>query len=95
MTETTKRHDTRQRLLALVFKARSWSMQRPLAAAAMVLATGLLLVAGGRSAAGLAEVEAIRQADAGRQAHLMRSPRRPLEINALAGRGELQPRPTA
>ncbi len=92
MTETTKRHDTRQRLFALAYRARFWSMQRPLAAAGLLLATGLLLGAGGRSIAGLAEVEAIRQADAGRQAQLDAVRRdAQLEINALAARlAELQ-----
>ena len=67
-------------------------MQRPLAAAGLLLATGLLLGAGARSMAGLAEVEALHSADAGRQAQLDGVRRDAQhEINALAARlAELQ-----
>jgi len=92
MTETFLRHDTRQRMIALAYQARFWSMQRPLAAAGLLLATGLLLGAGARSMAGLAEVEALHSADAGRQAQLDGVRRDAQhEINALAARlAELQ-----
>ena len=92
MTETTQRHDTRQRLVALVYKARFWSMQRPLAAAGLLLAIGLILGAGARSVAGLAEVEALHSANAGRQVQLDDVRRDAQhEINALAARlAELQ-----
>ncbi len=92
MTETNQRHDTRQRLVALAYKTRFWSMQRPLAAAGLLLATGLLLGVGARSLAGLAEVEALHSVDAGRQAQLDDVRRDAQhEINALAARlAELQ-----
>ncbi|MES2858899.1 MAG: M23 family metallopeptidase [Pseudomonadota bacterium] len=92
MTETNRHQDTRQRLAALAYKFRFWSMQRPLAAAGVLLATGLLLGAGGRSVAGMAEVDALHTADAGRQAQLATVRRDAQhEINALAARlAELQ-----
>jgi len=79
-------------MVALTFQFRFWSMQRPLAAAGMLMAVGLLLGVGARSVAGLAEVDALRSADAVRQAQLgtvQRDAQR--EINALAARlAELQ-----
>ena len=97
MTETTPRHgntrqDTRQRLLALAYKLRFHALRRPLAAVGAVLAVGVLLGAGGRSAVGLAEVEAMQAADEGRQAELDKVRREAQhEVNALAARlAELQ-----
>ena len=97
MTETTQRHgdsfqDTRQRLVALVYKFRFWSMQRPLAAAGVLLAMGMVCGVSARSVAGLAEVEALQTADAGRKAQLDAVSRDAQhQINALAARlAELQ-----
>ena len=97
MTEITQRHgdsfqDTRQRLVALVYKFRFWSMQRPLAAAGVLLAIGMLCGVSARSVAGLAEVEALQTADAGRKAQLDAVSRDAQhQINALAARlAELQ-----
>ena len=97
MTETTPRHgntrqDTRQRLLALAYKLRFHALRRPLAAVGAVLAVGVLLGAGGRSAVGLAQVEAMQAADEGRQAELDKVRREAQhEVNALAARlAELQ-----
>ena len=97
MTEITQRHgdsfqDTRQRLVALVYKFRFWSMQRPLAAAGVLLAIGMVCGVSARSVAGLAEVEALQIADAGRKAQLDGVSRDAQhQINALAARlAELQ-----
>ena len=97
MTEITQRHgdsfqDTRQRLVALVYKFRFWSMQRPLAAAGVLLAIGMVCGVSARSVAGLAEVEALQTADAGRKAQLDAVSRDAQhQINALAARlAELQ-----
>ena len=97
MTETNQRHgnslqDTRQRFTALALKLRFQALRRPLAAVGAVLAVGVLLGAGGRSAIGLAEVEAMHATDAGRQAELEKVRRETQhEVNALAARlSELQ-----
>ena len=97
MTETTtqhanSRHDTRQRLLALAYKLRFHALRRPLAAVGAVLAVGVLLGAGGRSAVGLAQVEAMQATDESRQAELDKVRRESQhEVNALAARlAELQ-----
>lgn len=92
MTETNQRHDTRHRLAALAYKLRFQALRRPLAAVGAVLAVGVLLGAGGRSAVGMAEVEALHVADAGRQAELDKVRREAQhEVNALAARlSELQ-----
>ena len=97
MTETNQqngisRQDTRQRLIALAYKLRFHALRRPLAAVGAVLAVGVLLGAGGRSVVGLAEVEAMQAADAGRQAELDKVRREAQhEVNALAARlAELQ-----
>lgn len=92
MTVTDKRHDTRQRLVALGYKMRFHALRRPLAAIGALLAVGVLLGAGGRSAIGMAEVEAMQAADAGRQAELDKVRREARhEVNALAARlSELQ-----
>ena len=97
MTETTQqngnaRQDTRQRLIALAYKLRFQTLRRPLAAAGALLALGVLLGAGGRSAVGLAQVEAMQAADADRQAELDKVHREAQhEVNALAARlAELQ-----
>ena len=86
------RHDTRQRLMALAYKLRFHALRRPLAAVGAVLAVGVLLGAGGRSAVGLAEVEAMQATDASRQAELDKVRREAQhEVNALAARlAELQ-----
>ena len=86
------RQDTRQRLIALAYKLRFHALRRPLAAVGAVLAVGVLLGAGGRSVVGLAEVEAMQAADAGRQAELDKVRREAQhEVNALAARlAELQ-----
>jgi len=92
MTETNQRHDTVQRFTALLYKLRFQALRRPLAAVGALLALGVLLGAGGRSAIGMAEVEAMRAADAGRQAELDKVRREAQhEVNALAARlAELQ-----
>ena len=84
--------DTRQRLIALAYKLRFHALRRPLAAVGAVLAVGVLLGAGGRSAVGLAEVEAMQATDASRQAELDKVRREAQhEVNALAARlAELQ-----
>ena len=84
--------DTRQRLIALAYKLRFHALRRPLAAVGAVLAVGVLLGAGGRSAVGLAEVEALQATDASRQAELDKVRREAQhEVNALAARlAELQ-----
>ena len=84
--------DTRQRLIALAYKLRFHALRRPLAAVGAVLAVGVLLGAGGRSAVGLAEVEAMQATDASRQAELDKVRREAKhEVNALAARlAELQ-----
>ena len=87
MTVTNKQHDTRQRLVALAYKMRFHALRRPLAAVGALLAVGVLLGAGGRSAIGLAQVEAMQAADAGRQTELERVRREAqYEVNALAAR---------
>ena len=97
MTETNQQrrnsiHDTRQRLVALAYRLRFHALRRPLAAVGAVLAVGVLLGAGGRSVVGMAEVEALQAADAGRQAELDKVRREAQhEVNALAARlSELQ-----
>lgn len=92
MTVTNRQHDTRQRLVALAYKMRFHALRRPLAAVGALLAVGVLLGAGGRSAIGMAEVEAMQAADAGRQAELEKVRREAQhEVNALAARlSELQ-----
>ena len=97
MTETNQQrrnsiHDTRQRLDALAYRLRFHALRRPLAAVGAVLAVGVLLGAGGRSVVGMAEVEALQAADAGRQAELDKVRREAQhEVNALAARlSELQ-----
>ena len=97
MTETIQQrrnsiHDTRQRLVALAYRLRFHALRRPLAAVGAVLAVGVLLGAGGRSVVGMAEVEALQAADAGRQAELDKVRREAQhEVNALAARlSELQ-----
>jgi murein DD-endopeptidase MepM/ murein hydrolase activator NlpD len=92
MTETNQRYDTAQRFTALLYKLRFQALRRPLAAVGALLALGVLLGAGGRSAVGLAEVEAMQAADAGRQAELDKVRREAQhEVNALAARlAELQ-----
>ncbi len=97
MTETNQRHgnslqDTRQRLIALVYKLRFQALRRPLAAVGALLAVGVLLGAGGRSVVGLAQVESMQAADASRQAELDKVRREAQhEVNALAARlAELQ-----
>ena len=84
--------DTRQRLIALAYKLRFHALRRPLAAVGAGLAVGVLLGAGGRSAVGLAEVEAMQATDASRQAELDKVRREAQhEVNALAARlAELQ-----
>ena len=92
MTVTNKQHDTRQRLVALAYKMRFHALRRPLAAVGALLAVGVLLGAGGRSAIGMAQVEAMQATDAGRQTELERVRREAqYEVNALAARlSELQ-----
>ena len=92
MTQTNNPHDTRQRALALGNRLRFWSMRRPLAAAGVLLAVGLLAGAGVRSAVGLAQVDALQVAETGRQAELEQVRRdAQREVNALAARlAELQ-----
>mgnify|MGYP006169564389 CR=1 FL=1 len=92
MTVTNRQHDTRQRLVALAYKMRFHALRRPLAAVGALLAVGVLLGAGGRSVIGMAEVEAMQAADAGRQTELERVRREAqYEVNALAARlSELQ-----
>ena len=92
MTQSNPPHDTRQRLIALGYKLRFHALRRPLAAVGAVLAVGVLLGAGGRSAMGLAQVEAMQAADADRQAELDKVRREAQhEVNALAARlAELQ-----
>ena len=65
MTETTKSHDTRRRVIAQAQVFRFWAMRRPLAALGVLLGAGLLLGAGGRSVVGMAEVEAMQASCAG------------------------------
>ncbi|MDQ3159466.1 MAG: M23 family metallopeptidase [Pseudomonadota bacterium] len=67
-------------------------MQRPLSAAGVLLAIGILAGAGVRSAAGMAQLEVIQAADAARQVELQQVRRNSQhEINALAARlAELQ-----
>ena len=86
------RQDTRQRLLALAYKLRFHALRRPLAAVGAVLAVGVLLGMGGRSAIGLAQVETLQAADASRRAELDKVRREAQhEVNALAARlSELQ-----
>ena len=92
MTETNQQrrnsiHDTRQRLVALAYRLRFHALRRPLAAVGAVLAVGVLLGAGGRSVVGMAEVEALQAADAGRQAELDKVRREAQhEVNALGAR---------
>lgn len=92
MTVPNWQHDTRQRLIALAYKLRFHALRRPLAAVGALLAVGVLIGAGGRSAIGLAQVEAMQAADAGRQTELERVRREAqFEVNALAARlSELQ-----
>ena len=92
MTVPNRQHDTRQRLVALAYRMRFHALRRPLAAVGALLAVGVLLGAGGRSAIGLAQVEAMQAADAGRQTELERVRREAqFEVNALAARlSELQ-----
>jgi len=92
MTETTKSHDTRRRVIAQAQVFRFWAMRRPLAALGVLLGAGLLLGAGGRSVVGMAEVEAMQVAEATRQAELAKVRRdAQREVNALAARlAELQ-----
>ena len=92
MTQSNPLHDTRQRLIALAYKLRIHALRRPLAAVGAVLAVGVLLGAGGRSAVGLAQLEAIQAADESRQAELDKVRREAQhEVNALAARlAELQ-----
>ena len=92
MTQSNPLQDTRQRLIALAYKLRFHALRNPLAAVGAVLAVGVLLGAGGRSAVGLAEVEALQAADASRQAELDKVHREAQhEVNALAARlAELQ-----
>ena len=92
MTETSKSHDTRRRVIAQAQAFRFWAMRRPLAALGVLLGAGLLLGAGGRSVVGMAEVEAMQAAEANRQAELAKVRRdAQREVNALAARlAELQ-----
>lgn len=99
MTETTKQHHTASaqsraliQLRTSAYRLRFWSMQHPLAAAGVVLAVGLMAGACARSAAGMAQVEAMQAADATRQAELEQVRRNAQhEVNALAARlAELQ-----
>ena len=73
-------------------RARGFIFSRPLASAAILLFAGLLLGAGGRSAAGMAQVSLL-QAKADRQQAQLDQVRRGAqqEVNAMAARlGELQ-----
>ena len=92
MILTNERHDTRQRALALLHRVRFFSMRRPMAAAGVLLAVGLLAGAGARSAVGLAQVDALQVAESARQAELEQVRRdAQREVNALAARlAELQ-----
>ena len=92
MTQSNPLHDTRQRLIALAYKLRIHALRRPLAAVGAVLAVGVLLGMGGRSASGLAQVETLQAADASRRAELDKVRREAQhEVNALAARlSELQ-----
>jgi len=92
MIQSNAPHHTRLRASALANRLRIWSLHRPLAAAGVLLAVGLLAGAGARSAVGLAQVDALQAADAGRQAELQRVRRdAQREVNALAARlAELQ-----
>jgi murein DD-endopeptidase MepM/ murein hydrolase activator NlpD len=92
MTKTTWAHDTRRRAAALVQRLRREAAGRPLVVATVLLALGALVGAGGRSAVGMAVVDAMRAAVASRQAELARVRRDAQhEVNALAARlAELQ-----
>ncbi len=96
MTETTRHHNTPLPMLtqirALGFRLRFWSMHHPLAAAAALLAVGMLAGTGVRSAAGMAQVDAMQAADRARQVELQHVRRNAQhEVNALAARlAELQ-----
>jgi murein DD-endopeptidase MepM/ murein hydrolase activator NlpD len=90
--QSNEHQDTRQRALALVHRLRFFSMRRPMAAAGVLLAVGLLAGAGARSAVGLAQVDALQVAESARQAELEQVRRdAQREVNALAARlAELQ-----
>ncbi len=93
MTESTKHHNNRlTQMRALAYRMRFWSVQRPLAAAGVLLAVGLLAGVSARSVAGLAQVDAMQAADAAREVELQQVRRNAQhEINALAARlAELQ-----
>lgn len=85
-------HDTRQRAIAQGRRLRAWAGRRPWAALALVLGAGMLCGAAVRSAIGMAQLEALRVADAARQAELDKVRRdAQRDINALAARlAELQ-----
>ena len=99
MTETTRQHNTVStppralvQVRTLGYRLRFWSLQHPLAAAGVLLVVGMLAGAGVRSAAGIAQVNAMQTADAARQAELQQVRRNAQhEVNALAARlAELQ-----
>ena len=62
MTETTKSHDTRRRVIAQAQAFRFWAMRRPLAALGVLLGAGLL----GWLGAGLVTGHYLRQTRPGK-----------------------------